>query len=166
MITGVEVAGLVLAVVPVLFSALDFYGRGLERLNDAKHYSRNLRSLRRDLSCQINIFQNTVERLLQNAVPADYVQPLLTNPNGPLWSSEEVQRRLRLFLGCSFYSFCETLTEFKIVVVELHEKVQEGVSGSVSSLHHGKASILIDPVCVTLGLKTVSEYQSPEVHAL
>lgn len=50
MVTGVEVAGLALALIPLLVNQLDNYARGFERIRALRRYRRELQSYATGLS--------------------------------------------------------------------------------------------------------------------
>ena len=124
MITGVEIAGLVLGAVPVVLSALEQYRKGFESAKVARQYLRHLKSLQRNLDAQFQIYRNTLERLLSNTVSESQLRTLLKDPQGPYWSTPDVQQCLQSFLCSSYGPFCDTIGEFHDVVKEIQERFQ------------------------------------------
>lgn len=86
MATGVEIAGLVLAVLPLLVKQLDNYARGLERTRTLRRYSRELYKYAVGLSTQHKLLLNTLEQTLEEVVDNhDERSELIYNPKGPGW---------------------------------------------------------------------------------
>ncbi|KAL3488394.1 hypothetical protein BJX62DRAFT_240090 [Aspergillus germanicus] len=86
--SGLEVAGVVLAILPLVVNQLENYVQGLETLKSFRN-----RTYRRDLQRYLNKtrthrpqFLNTLEQVLEDAVnDEDEVSELINNPTGPLW---------------------------------------------------------------------------------
>lgn len=134
MLTGVEVAGLVLAAVPIILTALEHYREGFESIKIAKNYLHHLRALQREVKIQLSIFRHTLEHLLENAVSTRQLRSLLREPDGQLWHEPDIQRRLASFLGVSYEPFCETTAELREIVVELQYNFDNGCNLNVC--HH------------------------------
>lgn len=137
MLTGVEVAGLVLAAVPILLTALEHYRQGFESVKIAKNYLQHLRLLRREVKIQLSIFRHTLEHLLGYTVSPRILRSLLREPDGQLWYEPDIQRQLKPFLGDSYEPFCETVIEFREIVVELLEKFGADPDCDVCFSPHG-----------------------------
>ena len=133
MITGVEIAGLLLGAIPAVLFALEQYRKGLESAKVAKQYQLHLKRLQRNLDAQFQIYSNTLERLLSNTVSGGQLRILLQDPLGPCWSAPDVQQRLQTFLCSSYSPFCDTVGEFHDVVKEIQEKFQCGAHGQVAT---------------------------------
>ncbi|RHZ55166.1 uncharacterized protein CDV56_105901 [Aspergillus thermomutatus] len=93
--TGAEVAGLALVVLPLVVNQLDNYLEG---------YSSTL-------SAQYAIFLNTLEIFLQDVVDDhDDRSELISKPGGPGWKDAQFQRRMAERLGRDYNVFTGTLT--------------------------------------------------------
>ena len=132
MTTGLEIAGLILGLLPVIFAALEQYSKGFDLVNAARSYVSQLEELQQDIKVQFNLYQNTLESLLSNIVPARTLRLLLLEPEGPLWEDKNVVQRRQLFLQQSYKPFCHTVTGFHKVVAELQSRFQCKQSNQVS----------------------------------
>lgn len=133
MITGIEIAGLALAVAPIIISAIEHYREGLEPFRAWARYRRELRLLRNILDVEIAKLLNTCEQLLLFIVPQGELHELITHPGGPRWQDSALQDKLRVLLARSYSSFMSALCEIKDALDELHEKFDvTAVDGKVS----------------------------------
>src|SRR6266480_4445731 len=77
MITGVEAAGLVLAILPLLISGLDHYREGLIPIKDWLRYRSEVKCLIRNLNVEQVRFRIICEKLLSGIVPEEELADLL-----------------------------------------------------------------------------------------
>jgi hypothetical protein len=75
--SGIEVAGIVLGVIPLVVSGLEHYADGVSTIKVIFNYESEFRSLSRRLRVESNIFQNTVEILLRDCVNDEKLTELL-----------------------------------------------------------------------------------------
>ncbi|KAL2829913.1 hypothetical protein BJY01DRAFT_254819 [Aspergillus pseudoustus] len=93
--SGVEVAGIVLAILPLVVNQLDNYARGLETLRGLRSYKRELERYSTRLSVQYTIFLNTLQNLLEDVVDDhDERSNLISDPEGPAWKESHFQKAL------------------------------------------------------------------------
>lgn len=86
--SGVEVAGLVLAVLPVLVEAIKFYAEGVSTVERYLKYRVPLQSVLRALQNEKVIYLNTCETLLNGLVDNNEErEALLKDPGGPAWKN-------------------------------------------------------------------------------
>lgn len=110
MATGVEVAGLVLALIPLLVNQLDNYARGFERIRALRRYRRELQSYATGLSAQYSILLNTLELSLEGVIDShDERSELIHNPKGPGWKHPDLQEKLSEKLGRDYVAFTGTM---------------------------------------------------------
>jgi hypothetical protein len=123
MISGIEIAGLALAIAPFIISAIEHYRRGLEPFKIWARYRRELGLLRDILDVENAKLLDTCEQLLQSVVPQDELQKLITHPGGPHWQNPVLQDKLKRVLGRSYSSFISALREIKDTLDELYGKL-------------------------------------------
>ena len=75
-----EAVGLVLGVIPLVISALEYYAEGVHK---RWRYKRELSSLKRILDAEFVRYLNTCEELLSGIVPNATLAALLDFPGGP-----------------------------------------------------------------------------------
>lgn len=103
--TGIEAAGLALAVFPIVVQGVGFYVDGARKVKDLKDHRRVLKRLARDLKVECFCFEEVCVRLLEGMVSAGEATLLL---KGDGWGDIEFQVKLRERLG---QEAAETFTE-------------------------------------------------------
>ncbi len=96
MVTGIEAAGLALAIFPLLVEGLKSYGKGVGTINDYRKYEKLIGRLMNELDTFKTLFDNTCTTFLQDSVSDKELSILLGDPGGPAWHTQE---------------FCETLED-------------------------------------------------------
>jgi hypothetical protein len=126
MVTGVEAAGIILAILPLLVNQLDAYVQGLETIKtfQTKRYRRELESYLTRLGTQQAIFLNTLEHLLEDVADSDdEVRDLIGNPAGTSWQDPVFQERLRNRLGRDHDIYIKTMTMLSGILQNLSDKL-------------------------------------------
>jgi hypothetical protein len=144
MVTGVETAGLVLAVFPLVVNGLGSYVAGantLRRWRNERMYGRELKHLQRQLETQRVIYLNTLEELLADIVHSDADRALLINdPSDPTWKRKEYETLLHEKLGQSYHAYLATVNDLCESITLLEEKTSlnapERVSPHLCSVFH------------------------------
>ena len=136
MATGVETAGLVLATVPLVFSFIDQYRKGLQPLKCWIKYFGWLDDLKDDLNIDVDKFRLIFEFLLQPLVSLDQLERLLNDPHDPLWKSNPVQDGVKEHLQYSYESFTCALRRFYCAFSELHDRLYHDLNNEVSLQTH------------------------------
>lgn len=114
MVTGIEAAGLALAILPLIVNQADNYVQGLETLKmfGSRRYRREIKSHYNSLSTQQSILENVLERCFQGVVEYEEdIAELINSPLGPLWRDPTLQNMLSKKLGRDFDNFIRTVTE-------------------------------------------------------
>jgi hypothetical protein len=68
MVTGIEAAGIVLAIFPFVVRGIDFHLQGIETLRRGRSYREILKRLKRDLRVEHTKLQNTCDLFLGDSV--------------------------------------------------------------------------------------------------
>ncbi|KAI9369917.1 hypothetical protein BJX61DRAFT_517611 [Aspergillus egyptiacus] len=122
--SGVEVAGLVLAVLPLVVNQLENYSRGLTTIKGLRRYRWELEGYSSNLSAQYAIFLNTLEIFLQDVVDdPDERSKLISNPKGPAWSAVYLKTTLADKLGRDYHPFTATITRLCSQLEELSARL-------------------------------------------
>ena len=104
--SGIEAAGLVLAVFPVVVSGLHHFTDGLETIKSWKRYHRELSKYARTLETQRIVFLNTTERLFEGIIQSnDEFEALVKDPGQAFSSNQQYEERLRMRLGRSYDNY-------------------------------------------------------------
>ncbi|KAL4911000.1 hypothetical protein BDW74DRAFT_164681 [Aspergillus multicolor] len=122
--SGIEAAGLALAVLPLVVNQLDNYARGIETVKGLRRYRWELENYSSNLSAQYAIFLNTLEIFLQDVVDDhDERSELIKNPSGTGWKDPQLQAALRHELGRDYHAFTGTVAGLCSLLEELSNKL-------------------------------------------
>ncbi|EXJ58705.1 hypothetical protein A1O7_06134 [Cladophialophora yegresii CBS 114405] len=127
MASGIETAGIVLALLPLLVNQLDSYVQGIETLKGfrTRRYRRQFEEWSTRLGTQHAILLNTLEQSLEGLVDYDDdISELINNPRGPLWRDPSFQKSLAQKLGRNYGAFLRTMTELSTLLDTLSSKLR------------------------------------------
>ncbi|KAM0553114.1 hypothetical protein ACHAPJ_007663 [Fusarium lateritium] len=116
--SGFEVAGVVLGVLPLAIEALKGYRTMLSWMRDA---DRNLKALIQDLETEQARLRVTCEVLLDGIAPLSRIDAMIEKPFGPEWNQFNDNIRVRLWTTTG--RFKEHAREMKEAAEELREKL-------------------------------------------
>ena len=122
--SGIEIAGLVLAIFPLVFKGLRCFPEGAESIKSWKEYQDQLRKYSQTLSTQQTIYLNTISRLFEDIIESDdALEALLENPQQALSYDQQYDDALKRRLGRSYDNFVsiaeEMLEALRIIQEEL-----------------------------------------------
>lgn len=126
-----EVAGFVMAALPLVIEGLRLYFNGIETIKKWWRYAKVLKHLIRKLEMEKTKFENTCTELLYDLVGERELELLLENPGGYRWREKSLQARLRGRLGPSFNVFLEAVIDMSETVKVFTEKLDLGDDGKV-----------------------------------
>ncbi|KAL9122471.1 MAG: hypothetical protein Q9187_000981 [Circinaria calcarea] len=129
MVTGVETAGIVLASIPLVVSALEHYAEGVNTITKWWSYRRELASLVRVLDAEYAQFLGTCEKLLEGLVPPDELEELIADPRGAGWNNHELDRKLKGRLRRSYGSYLSSVKDMEAAVRTLAAKLELDPNG-------------------------------------
>ncbi|KAL9024522.1 MAG: hypothetical protein Q9180_007877 [Flavoplaca navasiana] len=110
--SGIEVAGIALAVFPILINGLNHVVAGIETAKRWKRYRLKLKDYADILESASVYFLDTLDELLSDLVHSeDELLLLLGNPAGPLWKETKYEERLRRRLNRSYTSYLKTVAK-------------------------------------------------------
>lgn len=116
MVTGIEAAGLALAVFPLILKGLKVYLDGAQMIQDLAGWRSVLKRLVRELDVECICFEDVCSKLLEGiASSRDATEPM----NGNAWDDPDLQRKLRERLGS------EATARFTELMKELHQLLKE-----------------------------------------
>ncbi|KAI9853577.1 MAG: hypothetical protein M1813_002057 [Trichoglossum hirsutum] len=120
MVTGCEVAGLVLAGFPIVIAYLKHYQEGFSTLQDWWKFRTEFVAFRHEISCQSLLFVENLEHLLSPIVDSDVeMDGLVNNPNSPLWHDPDMEQRLQKRLPKSYETYRDTIDDIQRTMDEL-----------------------------------------------
>lgn len=124
MITGIETAGIVLAVFPLLLSALEHYREGFEVLSDWWKFRPVFKKLIYAIELQWNFFNENLEELLSPIITSDAeMGALLKDPMGLAWRNPDLESRLQERLPKSYQSYQRIIGDMKASMDVLQKKL-------------------------------------------
>lgn len=123
--SGIEVIGIVLAVLPLLIKAVEEYEKGLGPLGMLwwpSKYRQELRRLDRQLRTQRDLFENSLRVLLSSTIDQNTIVKLLARATEASWSTPKMKVTLgdALPAGCLIVieDMATTLKQFHVVLQE------------------------------------------------
>lgn len=137
--SGIEVAGIALAVFPILVDGLVRFLDGVETIKHWRRYRSRLQDYADIMGTQGVYYQDTLEELLTGIVPEDDITDLMGQPTGAIWKKQEYEEKLRRRLGPSYDVHLRTSNKMVIALREMCEKLGVDSSGKVgthSRSHH------------------------------
>jgi hypothetical protein len=123
MLTGIEIAGLVLGAFPLAVEGIKFYANGARTMNEMRHHRHVLDEFIRELDMERIKFVDTCYDLFEDTVTGDELSSLIDDPGGECWKDESFQRKLevRLRHHCVPH-FVQAVRTLKEVLDELNER--------------------------------------------
>lgn len=145
MLTGIEIAGTILATFPLIISAMEHYENGFQPIKEWIRFRGEFATFLNSLVRQKIFFRQNIEELLSPIISSDYeMSVLLDDPGGRAWTDTELSDRLRRRLPGKFEYECYTTTVSYIL--EVLEKFK------------GKLKIAGNQVSITLSYERVRSF--------
>ncbi|SMR52358.1 unnamed protein product [Zymoseptoria tritici ST99CH_1A5] len=113
--SGIEVAGLALALFPIVIELVDAYSGALT--------GRDINHLAESLKNHQQIFLNAVEYLLHYTIPAQQLRALLADPSGALWQDQELNDSVQRELGIRAASILGKISDIHKTITKLMAKL-------------------------------------------
>ncbi len=129
MATGIETAGLVLAVLPLIIQALSAYNSGLQKTGillglKPKRYKLKVERLRLRLEGQNVSLHINLAKLIGRAAPAEDITRLPEKYDDILWTGPTAEKiKAYLQLGSTFEIFKDTLSMYQSYLEEIAGKL-------------------------------------------
>ncbi|KAJ5400757.1 hypothetical protein N7465_011246 [Penicillium sp. CMV-2018d] len=129
MVTGIEAAGLALAILPLFVNQIDAYVRGIEKIKGLRRYRREFKGYAINLRTQHAILLNTLEQALEGVVnDEDQVSELICDPQGDGWKDPDLQKRLRSKLDRNYEVFMGNMAGLSELLEQLSHKLDIGAT--------------------------------------
>ena len=139
--SGFEIVGVILAAFPLVFSAVDGYGKGLQHLDTFWRYDKKLKVFERQIQREHQRFRNNLEDLLEPLIDAEEMKVLLDNPQNRAWGEPALKEEVRRRLSGSYETYIGTMEDYYEVLNDLEkslghskEHVLSGVKSNLVSL--------------------------------
>lgn len=132
--SGIEVVGLVLGVIPLVISAMEHYHDGLDPIKAFLDWKGRLSTALRDLWYQHTLYQMSVHLLLKDLTSQTEFKEMMVNPRSGLWKDENIGRNIRGRLGLAYLAYLETVVEIGSIVKALSTSLGIEKGGRMVSL--------------------------------
>ena len=116
------VAGLVLAVIPLVISAVENYEVTFQPFVTYRRYSREVERFAAKLDAQRAIFHNECQLLLLEV--GQNLTDILRDPNHPTRADEQLSKRLEKLFGSSYATCVATLNLINDILNEVTEETR------------------------------------------
>ena len=127
MITGLELAALVLAVFPLVVSGLEHYEEGFQCIKEWIRFRVEFTKFTNALCRQKLFFRQNIEALLAPIVASEYeMTQLLDNPKSKAWADSELNEKLRRRLPgkMEYECYVDTVSTTLQVLEKLKHKLK------------------------------------------
>lgn len=134
--SGFEIVGIVLGAFPLVLSAIDGYGKGLQHLDTVWRYDKKLKVFERQIQREHQSYRNNLEDLLEPLIDAEEMEMLLDNPGGRAWGAPALIEKVRRRLSGSYETYISTMEDYYEVLNDLEKSLGKSkvhVSSSVKS---------------------------------
>ena len=149
--SGIEAAGLVLAVFPIVVNGLQHFTEGVETIKAWRRYQRELAKYSRTLETQRIVYLNTIERLFEGIIQSnDELDALLNDPGAALAHKPQYEERLRARLGRSYGNYNRIMADMLDTLKMARKELGIGENGKVRTI------LLFQPVAQIPALLCIS----------
>ena len=132
--SGFEVAGIALAVFPILVDGMVRFVDGVQTIKQWRRYRLRLQDYADFMGTQGVYYQDTLEELLQDIVQSeDEIHDLMTQPRGAVWKKPEYEEKLRQRLDRSYAVYLIKSEKMVDTLLSMCEKLGVDSSGKVDT---------------------------------
>jgi len=121
---GVEIAGLALAVLPILFETVRAYSNVHDSLHTFRHWAKEVSTISFELKIQREVFFNECRLFLQKAVDAEAAKDMIRDRNDERWKSADLDKKLGAVLEDSLELCCSIITATHEVVGSIEAEMK------------------------------------------
>jgi hypothetical protein len=131
MATGFEIVGVIMAVIPLVISALEHYEEGVSTIEKFFRYKREIRSIIESLSTENVMFKNSCEQLLSDFLSPFELADMLHDPRGETWKQPHIAAQLRTRLDRSYDVYMIHVGNMDSAIKKLVKKLDLDENGKV-----------------------------------
>lgn len=121
--SGFEIAGLVLGAIPLITKAFDDYRRVIASVEVWRHYEVEVSCLILNLNSEHHRLEMICGTYLSSLDPDTDIDSMRSDPFGPLWKDEVVQRKIKARLESSYGKFQLVMEEFRKAINFIKDKL-------------------------------------------
>ncbi len=123
--SGIEVTGLVLGVLPLLVEAVKAYSKVSEGMHTFRHWSREVRSISRQLKVQNGLFRNECCLLLRLVKDEKVTDETLDDELNQHWLSEDFDNKVNPIVDPNIELCRSIVEETKNIVDDMREDMRK-----------------------------------------
>ncbi|KAF2998007.1 hypothetical protein E8E13_007355 [Curvularia kusanoi] len=123
--SGIEIAGLVIGVLPLLVELVKSYSTISRRAHVLRHYGKTVKSLSTQLETQNGLFMNEIRLLLLCVEEENVVEEMLADDNNERWTNDELGKKLHRVLGDNYLICRNIIEEIKDMIEELRKDLKQ-----------------------------------------
>ena len=132
--SGIEVAGIALAVFPILVDGMVRFIDGVHTIKWYRRYRARLQDYADILGAQRIWYQDTLEELLMDIVQnEDELEALIAQPTGAIWENPKYRQRLEQRLGRSHEVYMRLSEKMVKALLSMCEELGIDSSGKVGT---------------------------------
>lgn len=141
--SGLEIAGVALAVIPILISATEHYDDVHRPLVRLFKFSKEVKRYRTQFKTHSTIFREECRILLGHVVRDDEAVQMLNLPSHPLWRDADIDSGLVNLLSTSREACISTIVTIRTVLEEIEGEVNELCAVASESPEEVSASFIL-----------------------
>ncbi|XPS72503.1 hypothetical protein M3J09_004668 [Ascochyta lentis] len=123
--SGLEVAGLAVGVLPILVEAIKSYSTISQGFRTFRHYSKEVKTFSIQLKVQKGVFRNEMRLLLRLIEDARIVEEMLEDAGDSRWTNEKLNGRLIGILQHDYESYQDTIEETAEILEGLELEIEK-----------------------------------------
>ena len=123
--SGIEIAGLAVGVLPLLVELVKSYSAMLRRAHTFRHHGKAVKSLSIQLDTQNGLFMNEIRLLLLCVGDEAVVESMLADAGDQRWTSHEMGQRLHQVLGDNFIICRNIIEEIGEMIADLRKDLEQ-----------------------------------------
>ena len=146
--SGVEVAGLIFGVLPIIAMTAKAYRSTHAKFHAYRRYSTEIRHFERSLRSRKNVFQNHLKLLLLMALDKEEAEQILSEdkekPASELWLNDQINKEMNKLLGDNWSHLKEIIEDIKSILHSLESLLKQAESDrpTVSSTRDTTSAIV------------------------
>ena len=148
--SGVEVAGLFLGVLPIVIEAVKAYHTTCEKIQNFRHYSREVERIRKQFRVRQRMFLNECHLLLQLVVDDDVTKAMLGDFEHSLWRDKDLNNQLNNYLSDSYQSCKDLVEDTQTILEDVREELR-----CFDAIASEKLKVKLDDPCQRLTEVTI-----------
>jgi hypothetical protein len=122
--SGIEIAGLVFGISPLLIETIKSYRTLSDRFHTFRHYSREVKKINLQLRVCQRIFLNECSLLLQGVVDEEKAQAMLEDSGHSLWTSGIFNDQFQNLLSESYVTCKDVIKGIREILKEIGENME------------------------------------------